>query len=173
LYRDILILSNLVHRPSYGYEIKKSVQSILGQDSAINNNHLYPALRRFEEMGAVEKEVERQEGKPDRHVYRATDLGREILRELLREFTPQMALNDAEFQVRVAFFGSIEPEERLRILSAREEVLRRRLEHLLGVTRDAQGSEQYPYATQVVEFQKVQVQHELKWLGELTAREIR
>jgi DNA-binding PadR family transcriptional regulator len=173
LYRDILILSNLVHRPSYGYEIKKSVQSILGQDSAINNNQLYPALRRFEEMGAVEKEVERQEGKPDRHVYRATDLGREILRELLREFTPQMALNDAEFQVRVAFFGSIEPEERLRILSAREEVLRRRLEHLLGVTRDAQGSEQYPYATQVVEFQKVQVQHELKWLGELTAREIR
>lgn len=173
MYRDILILSNLVHRPSYGYEIKKSVQSILGQDSAINNNHLYPALRRFEEMGAVEKEVERQEGKPDRHVYRATDLGREILRELLREFTPQMALNDAEFQVRVAFFGSIEPEERLRILSAREEVLRRRLEHLLGVTRDAQGSEQYPYATQVVEFQKVQVQHELKWLGELTAREIR
>jgi hypothetical protein len=91
----------------------------------------------------------------------------------LREFTPQMALNDAEFQVRVAFFGSIEPEERLRILSAREEVLRGRLEHLLGVTRDAQGSEQYPYATQVVEFQKVQVQHELKWLGELTAREIR
>ena len=171
MYADILILSNLVHRPSYGYEIKKRVQSILGQDSAINNNHLYPALRRFEEMGAVEKEVEPQEGKPDRHVYRATDLGREILRELLREFTPQMALNGAEFQVRVAFFGSLEPEDRLRILGAREKVLRRRLEHLLSVTPDAQGSVQHPYATQVVEFQKGQVQHELEWIGELTAQE--
>ena len=171
MYADILILSNLVHRPSYGYEIKKRVQSILGQDSALNNNQLYPVLRRFEEMGAVEKEVEPQEGKPDRHVYRATDLGREILRELLREFTPQMALNGAEFQVRVAFFGSLEPEDRLRILGAREKVLRRRLEHLLSVTPDAQGSVQHSYATQVVEFQKGQVQRELEWIGELTAQE--
>ena len=68
-YVDILILQNLIARPAHGYEIKKSVERIMGGAFAVNNNVLYPALRRFEEMGAVEREVVHQEGKPDRHVY--------------------------------------------------------------------------------------------------------
>jgi DNA-binding PadR family transcriptional regulator len=75
-YVDILILQNLIARPAHGYEIKKSVERIMGGAFAVNNNVLYPALRRLEEMGAVEKEVARQEGKPGRHVYRATEQGR-------------------------------------------------------------------------------------------------
>src|SRR5918912_1799431 len=118
-YVDILILQNLVARPAHGYEIKKSVERIMGGAFVVNNNVLYPALRRFEEMGAVEKEVVRQEGKPDRHVYRATELGEEVLGELLREFLPEVTHNDAEFQIRVAFLGLMEAEERQDILGAR------------------------------------------------------
>lgn len=54
-YVDILILRNLVARPAHGYEIKKGVERVLGGAFAINNNVLYPALRRFEEIGAIEK----------------------------------------------------------------------------------------------------------------------
>ena len=170
-YVDILILQNLIARPAHGYEIKKSVERIMGGAFAVNNNVLYPALRRFEEMGAVEREVVHQEGKPDRHVYRATELGEEVLGELLREFLPEVAHNDAEFQVRVAFFGLLEAEERLEILDARREYLEGLLDHLCVVRPQAEGSE-HAYAAKVVEFQRSAVEHELAWISSL-AEEVR
>ncbi len=166
-YVDILILRNLVARPAHGYEIKKSVERIMGSAFAVNNNVLYPALRRLEQMGAVEKEVVRQEGKPDRHVYRATELGREVLEELVREFPPEVARNDAEFQVRVAFFGLLEPEERLKILDTRRAFLEELLAHLRAVGPRAEGSADAACAAKVVEFQRSAVEHELAWISGL------
>src|SRR5262245_42802735 len=119
MYLDILILAHLVSEPKHGYELKRQVERSLGAGFAINNNVLYPSLRRFEEMGAVEREVERQLGKPDRHVYRMTDRGRGILRELLRDFPKEAAREPNEFHTRVAFFELLDPEERLALLAAR------------------------------------------------------
>ena len=52
MYFDILMLRVLADEPQHGYEIKKRVERILGGRS-INNNVLYPALRRFGEQGAI------------------------------------------------------------------------------------------------------------------------
>ncbi|MGH3087112.1 MAG: PadR family transcriptional regulator [Rubrobacteraceae bacterium] len=166
MYVEVLILSNLLGGSSYGYEIKKNVERVMGGAFAINNNVLYPALRKFEQMGAVEKEVERQEGKPNRHVYRATELGREIFGEMLREFPPEKAGNDAEFLVRVAFMHLLEPEERLRILRTRKEFLEGVLGHLSAVRPDAEESG-YPHAAKVLGFWRGQREREIEWIEEL------
>ena len=71
MYIDLLILAELRSRPYHGYELKRQVEWILGK--ALNSNHLYPALRRFEAMGAIFHEVQRQSGRPDRHVYHLTE----------------------------------------------------------------------------------------------------
>ncbi len=167
MYVEILILSNLLDRDSYGYEIKKNVERVMGGAFAINNNVLYPALRKYEQMGAVEKEIERQEGKPDRHVYRATALGREIFGEMLREFTPETAKSDAEFLTRVAFLHMLEPEERLRILGTRKEVLEGILGHLAEVEPGAEESG-HPYAARVLGFWRGQREREIEWIEELS-----
>lgn len=166
MYVELLILSNLLGGTSYGYEIKKNVERVMGGAFAINNNVLYPTLRKYEQMGAVEKEIERQEGKPDRHVYRATELGREIFAEMLREFPTEAAKSDAEFLVRVAFLHLLEPEERLRILGTRQEVLESILEHLSEVGPEAEDSE-HPYAARVLEFWRGQREREIEWIEEL------
>src|SRR5437016_4720606 len=57
----------------------------------------------------------------------------EVLQELLREFPPQVAADENEFQVRVAFFGLIDPPARLEILAARRAVLEQRLAHVQGL----------------------------------------
>ena len=54
MYFDILMLRVLADGERHGYEIKKRVERILGGRS-INNNVLYPALRRFEEQGAIRR----------------------------------------------------------------------------------------------------------------------
>ena len=48
------MLRVLADQERHGYEIKKQVERILGGRS-INNNVLYPALRKYEDQGAIER----------------------------------------------------------------------------------------------------------------------
>lgn len=172
MYLDILILANLSLQPRHGYEIKKTSQQVLGGEFTLNNGVLYPALRRFEEMGAVEREVERQQGKPDRHIYRLTSVGREILHDLLVEFPPQLARDQVEFIVRVSYFDLIEPDEIRDILLARRAVLLSSAEHM-GRIRAMVEEERLPmpaFARRTLEFREAEVRHELEWI-EALARE--
>jgi len=85
----------LRQRPQHGYEIKKSIEQVLGGTVSLNNKILYPALKHFEEMGAVVREVVQQEGKPNRHIYQLTERGIELLQAYLSDFPPEHAGNEA------------------------------------------------------------------------------
>ena len=167
MYVEILILAHLARQPAHGYEIKRSVEQTLGETYPINNNQLYPTLRHFEEMGAITREVERQMGKPDRHTYRMTDRGAEVLQGLLCDFPTELARDDAEFQVRVAFFHLLEPEARLAILRAREAVLRNWLEHMHRSQELVRAHPAMTWAMQVLTFNQQRIEHELDWIADL------
>jgi DNA-binding PadR family transcriptional regulator len=169
MYVDILILAYLSVRPQHGYEIKKNVEQVLGREISLNNGMLYPALRRFEEMGAVERTVERQQGKPDRHIYHLTPLGHTIMHDLLTEFPPELARNDAEFLVRVSFFDVLEPQERLDILAARSDILRDSLTHheRIRASVDAEQVTIPDFGRRVMAFEEQQTRDELAWIEEL------
>jgi DNA-binding PadR family transcriptional regulator len=164
MYAEIVILATLRTRPQHGYEIKKHVERALGGRVSLNNKVLYPALKRFEEMGAVQREVEHQEGKPDRHIYQLTERGIEVLQALLQDFSPELLHNDAEFLVRVAFFHFLEPEIRLEILKIRSELIARDLAHIQEMKVLAQQSMPDSYAVRVTLFHEQQRQHELEWI---------
>ncbi len=85
----------------------------------LNNRILYPALKRFEAVGAVTSEVIANEGTPPRRVFSMTRTGPRVLRELLEEFPEAAARNPGEFQVRFAFFDMVTPDRRLEILRQR------------------------------------------------------
>jgi len=165
VYIDILILAELSSRPYHGYELKRQVEWILGE--ALNSNHLYPALRRFEEMGAVSHEVERQSGRPDRHVYHLTERGKDVLQALLRDFSPDLARHDNEFQTRVAFFHLLDPAARLAILMTRREVLEQRLQHRQQALALAREYPHITYAHSLLDLQLRQIQQELEWMATL------
>ncbi len=169
MYVDILILSHLASRPSHGYEIKKSVERILGGNIALNNNLLYPALRRFEEMGAVRREVEARGGRPNRHVYHLTEVGTEVLQGLLHDFSPDIARDETEFLVRVAFFDLLDPPARLEILAKRRVALSEHLAHLAAMRPESAAYS--PYAVQVTDFLEQQIRLEVDWVDALTQRE--
>ncbi len=167
MYIDILILSHLIARPHHGYEIKKDIQRTLGAGFAVNNNLLYPALRRFEESGVVRREIEAQQGKPDRHLYHLTDQGMESLRGMLRDYSPVLAARQEEFFVRVALFDLIDPDARREILAARRAVLQGQLAQFTDLQAAAETSGQYRYALPVVRFLTQEVRRQLDWIDEL------
>jgi DNA-binding PadR family transcriptional regulator len=166
VYIDILILAELSARPYHGYELKRQVEWILGE--TLNSNHLYPALRRYEEMGAIYHEVERQSGRPDRHVYHLTERGKDVLRTLLLDFPPDLARSDSEFQTRVAFFHLLDPAERLAILQTRREVLEQRLQHRQHALALAREHPHAIYVPSILEFQLRQIHQEVEWIATLT-----
>jgi DNA-binding PadR family transcriptional regulator len=171
MYTEILILAILRQKPQHGYDIKKSVERVLGGTISLNNKVLYPALKRFEELGAIRREVEHHEGRPDRHVYYMTERGTEILHALLDEFTAEMARNPAEFLVRVAFFGQIEVERRVEILRLRMEVVAEDVAHLQAMRVLASDGDRYMLRT--IDFQEQRHRSEYEWLQSLLEEELK
>ena len=133
-YVDVVILSHLAKEPSHGYQLRRRVEAATG--FALHNNSLYPALRRFEEAGAVTKTAQPQEGgRPPRHVYAITEVGREMLHDMLTELPPARAGDEAEFLARLGQFELLMPAERCAVLDARLAALSARAAHLADLAK--------------------------------------
>jgi DNA-binding PadR family transcriptional regulator len=163
-YIEILVLRNLTVRPAHGYELRKRVERTSGL--RLNNNSLYPALRRFEEAGAVTRTEEPQEGRPPRLVYALTPLGREMLYDMLADLPPDQAADRNEFLARVGQFSLLEPVERLAVLAAREEALQARLAHFTEMRELAGGDR---WAETVIDELIRLDEAERAWIAELRA----
>jgi DNA-binding PadR family transcriptional regulator len=164
-YVELLILRHLMRGPAHGYELRKHVEANTGV--LLHNNALYPALHRFTEAGAVTKTAQSQQGRPPRHVYLITEVGRELLHDMLTELPPGRADDEAEFFARVAQFAMLHPEERLAVLAAREAAVRRRLDQLRSLTERTRHE---LWGTQVTQRLIDQCGAELAWLA--TMREV-
>jgi DNA-binding PadR family transcriptional regulator len=140
VYLDILVLTHLRTAPVHGYELKRKIAATTM--FALNNNTLYPALRRFEEAGAVRKTAVQQEGRPPRHIYELTDIGHELLHDMLADLPRELAGNDEEFLTRVGMFDDLTPGERRGVLTTRDQALSARIEHLKDLAARAEASSQ-------------------------------
>ncbi len=167
MYIDILILAHLAMKPYHGYELKRDVESVGG---TLNNNQLYPKLRQFEDMGAITREVQRQQGRPDRHIYRITDRGEEILQTMLQDFPPELAGNSEEFLTRVGFFHLIEPDARRIILTRRQAAVQedlRQMQQFQAMVEHELHSLQAHYSLSTLRFRQQLLQLELDWIATL------
>ncbi|GII27181.1 PadR family transcriptional regulator [Planotetraspora mira] len=162
MYSDILILNRLAQGPAHGYEIKKRVELATGQ--AINNNTLYPALRRFEQQGAIERvAAETDPGRPPRTIYAITDTGRDQLHALLHDTDPAVLADHAEFEIRVAYFELIDVGTRRAIIAAR----RQAVERMVDLHQKAFMGTGRAWARRVVDHNLKAYRLELTWLDEL------
>ncbi len=170
MYSEILILAMLRQGKRHGYEIKKDIDRALGGMVALNNKTLYLALKRFEAMGAVTRQVVVQEGKPNRHLYELTEHGVEVLQALLRDFGPEQAGSDPEFFTRASFFDFLAVPERRAILLERLAYLQRGLEYLHSLQRIADQEDDCAkiipsHAERVLAFHTRRIHEEYEWIA--------
>jgi len=168
---DILILANLAGgQLVHGYRIKQLVEWELGESISLNDNVLYPALRRFEELGAIEGEIVPQDGRPSRRVFRITARGLALLQDLLADFPPRQAADEVAFHARVTFFHLLTSETRLSILASRTEALTARLARLTEMLGAIDQLPEWRYGAALLGFMKDGVERELAWIDELAER---
>ena len=79
------VLGLLGMGPMSGYDIKKKFEKIAGNFWNASYGQIYPILKRLADKGLAVKSIEKQDGKPDRHLYTLTEKGGEVLRHWLVE----------------------------------------------------------------------------------------
>jgi DNA-binding PadR family transcriptional regulator len=163
-YIEILILRRLRSGPAHGYELRKRVEQTTGV--VMHNNSLYPALKRFEEAGAVTKTAEPAEGRPPRLVYTLTDVGHELLHDMLADLPPEQAADEAEFLARLGQFSLLNPFERTVVLAARTRAVREQLAHFSTMLDLALAHGEHWAALATSELIR-RHQQELAWLADL------
>ena len=93
-------------------------------------------------------------------MYDITEAGEEIFLNVTR-VSRKLATNNAEFLVRIALFEKLDYEARKEILTIRQNVLHKQLTAIQSL--DASSS----FITEVIEFSKSRIEHELLWITSL------
>ena len=161
-YVEILILRHLSKHPAHGYELRKRVEAVTGV--VLHNNSLYPALRRFEEAGAVVKTSQAQEGRPAKLVYELTDVGHDLLHDMLADLPAYQAGDSTELLARLGQFEFLSVEEQLTVLQTRDDALAERCHRLQELTSRARGER---WSTMVTSELIGRAERERAWIAEL------
>lgn len=120
---ELAILGFLSEGPLHGYELKRRVAQLTGYARPVSDGTLYPAIKRLDRSGLLERRSEPGAG-PARYVLTITDEGRHELTSRLRD--PQdNDLSDFSRFVVVLTFLSLVPS-----VEEQHAVLRRRLRFL-------------------------------------------
>ncbi len=80
------VLAMLTENDSYGYQLKTKFETVIGpQWGGLNIGHLYQVLDRLVRDDYATRERVEQQTRPDRHLYRITNTGRDELERWLAE----------------------------------------------------------------------------------------
>ncbi len=106
-----VLLGFLMRSSMTGYDLKKAFSISFAFFSGLSYGSIYPALKRLENQGLVTKQVEIQDGAPNRKIYTITEAGRKAFLKSLRSPLPPMQPKNA-FLMRLFFFSHLAPKDR-------------------------------------------------------------
>jgi DNA-binding PadR family transcriptional regulator len=100
------------HGEHSGYELLRLAAEGVGHIWSPAKSHVYDVLPRLERGGHARRRVIPQTGRPDKHLWRITSLGRAALREWLGTIDPNPLAQRGVFLLKL-FFGDHGDPERL------------------------------------------------------------
>ena len=169
---ELAILGLLKERTMHGYQLSKRLTDSLGGFWRVSYGSLYPTLRRLEQQGAVERVFAEPDVGRRKNVYRITDHGEELFRQLIEEGTADATSEDNRFRIRLAFFKYVSPETRIRLLERRRAYLEDRLDAIASSLAGA--DERFDtYTLSMMQHGREATERDIAWLDELIAAERR
>ena len=167
---ELAILGLLKEKPMHGYELKKRLTFMLGHFWTVSYGSLYPALKRLEKAKAIERAYSVKEKTRTRNVYRITKAGEaEFMRVLADTVTDNSVADTEKFDIRLAFFGYLEPETRISILEKRRRLLEQQTESFKAYR--SKNKDDDLYRTGLLHHKAEQARGDIRWLDRLIAQE--
>jgi DNA-binding PadR family transcriptional regulator len=166
---ELAILGLLKERSMHGYQLSKRLTDTLGGFWRVSYGSLYPSLKRLERRGAVEQVFDEQEVGRRKNVYRITERGETVFRELLDETGPDATGEDNRFRVRLAFFKYLAPDARIRLLERRRAFLEQRLDTITASLTTNHDT----YTLSLMQHGRETTEQDIAWLNGLITAERR
>ena len=138
----LAIMNLLLERPMHPYEMKVLMKQ-RGHDEVIKlkGGSIYDTVERLERGGFIAtQETSRDGRRPERTVYCLTDLGRDELKNWMREIVSEPAREFPEFAAALAFIAGLDRSEAVELLQRR--ILAQEAELAAATTR-MEGTRQY------------------------------
>ncbi|MBM4323054.1 MAG: PadR family transcriptional regulator [Deltaproteobacteria bacterium] len=123
------ILGILSLGPMSGYDIKKMFQKSVAKFWNESYGQIYPLLKMLVDDGFAIRSIEKQVGKPDRHVYSLTGKGREELQRWLIE-PVERQIGRIEIALKLFFGRQVSLPDNIRQVEHFREIQHRELEEL-------------------------------------------
>ncbi|MBE6024368.1 MAG: PadR family transcriptional regulator [Cellulosilyticum sp.] len=131
---EYIILGLLYAKAKSGYDIKKIMEENIGMFYKASNGSIYPALRKLENKGWIERCIE-SAGHREKKIYQITKVGQIAFLDWVKVPISYNAGNMQEC-VKVFFFDFLEEAERDQALSRLEDEVKQNLEELLQLKNE-------------------------------------
>jgi PadR family transcriptional regulator AphA len=166
------ILGMLSIEPMSGYDIKKEVETSISNFWTESYGQIYPVLKKLIAEKLVTRTIEREAGKPDRHVYSLTTKGRQELRRWLRkDFAPKIQRD--EFLLKLFFGEEIPTKANIAHVEHFRELQRRLLQKYRAVekqiAREYADNSNAPYWLMTVRYGQHVTRGLLQWCDKTLA----
>jgi DNA-binding PadR family transcriptional regulator len=166
-----VLLGLLTIESMSGYDLGQTIQESIGHFWNESYGQIYPNLKTLAAEGSVISKIEKQRGKPDRHIYSITKKGRERLAKWLA-VPPQPEVPRNEMLLKLFFGSQVSPEIPIGYLNRMMESERAALERFRQIRAAISGNKQHPdtpYWKMAVRFGETEVEAHLRWANETLA----
>jgi DNA-binding PadR family transcriptional regulator len=169
----LLVLGLLRKSPLHGYEIKRIVETEMGDWADVAAGSIYFALDKLASDALIEeKEVSQEGGRPARTIYRITVSGQVEFERLLHESWDRVEKQSYPIDVAVAFMDCLPKDELGRLLQKRARTLEEILAGLAAHEGEILDAAEVPaQARFIFSHARRHYQAELDWTNELLAEE--
>jgi len=127
---ELAILSLITEQPRHGYEIEQVIEERGMRDwTEVGFSSIYYLLKKLEQAGFIESQLEQTGRGPARKVYRATPAGHTALQAAVREALSTPAPSYSPLQLGLANLPTIPCADAIAALQQYREQLAGRLKH--------------------------------------------
>ena len=169
------LLGNLAEHSLHGYQMKSPWFKNIFKEFGINNNQLYPTLKKMTGESLIEKEVIIQDGKPNKHIYSITEKGRSKFTEWLTSsegeelsYRYESFITD-KFMMRMNFSYHLSSEDCAEKITQQIQQVNEKLLDLQNARQDMVEKNLRPVRVKLVEYGIMLQETRLKWLENLLA----
>jgi len=133
-----VLLGFLMRSSMTGYDLRKVFSMSFSFFSGLSYGSIYPSLKKMESRGLISKQVEIQDGVPNRKIYTITEAGKKAFLDALKSpFVPEQPRS--AFLMRLFFFAHLSPEERVVIARAQMDSVERLRKELESVRQEVEA----------------------------------
>ena len=156
-----ILLGTLMSGSKHGYEILRFLETEMKSTWYVSSSQLYTLLKKIEQEGLLQSEVEKQETLPLRRIFSLTNSGEKLFLDWVHSPTEHVRDFRTEFMAKIFFFYRLGLKGGPELIKAQVQVL----EDLRGKIKSKQKKEKDPYNRLVLGSKLATIQTWLQWLG--------